>query len=199
MNDYTVTMLFPTCIHEYVYKKFEKKDLIDFCYKEKEKNPDGLFNSNRGGWHSPFFNLIKDDNIISKTLSKGLGKSIFTSINPNLAVNVQYWIMINYPNTYNTSHTHPDAHLSGVMWIKSKKNSGDLLLNNPFDFTGYVECHSYIDEFRKNTAFYPTYKFEPTVGKLLTFPSSLRHEVAINESDEDRIAVSYNIRIYEPN
>ena len=199
MSNYTVKMLFPTCIHEYVYEKFKKKELIDFCYKQKEQNPEGLFNSNRGGWHSPFYNLSKDENIISKTLSKGLGKSVFTSINSNLGVNVQYWIMINPVNSYNTSHTHPDAHLSGVMWIKSDNKSGDLLVNSPFDFTGFVECHSYIDEFKQNTAFYPTYKFEPITGKMLTFPSSLRHEVTVNKSNEDRIAVSFNIRIYEIN
>ena len=199
MNNYTVKMLFPTCIHEYVYKKFDKNELIDFCYKQKKQNPEGLFNSNRGGWHSPFFNLSKDKNIISKTLFKGLGKSIFTAIKSNLGVNVQYWIMINPPDSYNTSHTHPDAHLSGVMWIKSNINSGDLLLVTPFDFTGYVECHSYIDEFKDTTGYYPSYKFEPIVGKMLTFPSALRHEVAVNKSNEDRIAVSYNIRLYEPN
>ena len=199
MNNYKVNVLFPSCIHEYVYEKFDEKELINFCYKQKEEHPDGLFNSNRGGWHSPFYNLKNDENIISKTLFKGLGKSIFTSIKPNLGVNVQYWIMINSPNSYNTSHTHPDAHLSGVMWIKSNINSGDLLVNNPFDFTGYVECHSYIEDFRDKTGFYPTYRFNPIAGKMLAFPSSLRHEVTVNESNEDRIAVSFNVRIYDPN
>tara|TARA_Y100000114_G_C11660458_1_gene278772 strand:+ start:35 stop:634 length:600 start_codon:yes stop_codon:yes gene_type:complete len=199
MNNYKVNVLFPSCIHEYVYEKFDEKELVNFCYKQKEKHPDGLFNSNRGGWHSPFYNLKNDENIISKTLFKGLGKSIFTSIKPNLGVNVQYWIMINSPNSYNTSHTHPDAHLSGVMWIKSNINSGDLLVNNPFDFTGYVECHSYIEDFRDKTGFYPTYRFNPIAGKMLTFPSSLRHEVTVNESNEDRIAVSFNVRIFDPN
>ena len=194
MNNYTIKMLFPTCIHEYVYDKFNTDELINFCYDQRDKNPDGQFNSNRGGWHSKFFD-IEDENIISKTLKKGLGKSVFTAIDPSLGVSLSYWIMINPPNSYNTSHTHPDAHLSGVMWIKSSENSGDLMVINPFDFSGFVECHSYLKEVQDNTGFYPTYNFYPTVGKMLTFPSSLRHEVKINESGEDRIAVSYNIRL----
>ena len=194
MNNYNLRMLFPTCIHEYVFDKFDADELINFCYKQKEKNPEGQINSNRGGWHSPFYDFT-DDNIITKTLAEGLGKSVFTSMQPNLVFNISYWIMINPPNSYNTSHTHPDAHLSGVMWIKTPENSGNLRFNNPYEFSGFTECNSYIEEVQDNTGFFPTYYFYPMVGKMLTFPSSLRHEVFVNESNEDRIAVSYNIKI----
>ena len=34
--------------------------------------------------------------------------------------------------------------------------------------------------------------------KIITFPASLIHEVKVNESNEDRIAISYNIRISDP-
>ena len=107
--------------------------------------------------------------------------------------------MINPPSTYNTSHTHPEAHLSGVMWIKIPKNSGEISFNNPFEFSGYVEIKSYLEEVRNQTGFHPTYIVHPKSGKLITFPSSLRHEVKVNESNEDRIAVSYNIRISDVN
>ena len=103
--------------------------------------------------------------------------------------------MINQPNTYNTSHTHPDAHLSGVMWIKTPENCGNILFNSPFEFSGYSECASYLDEVREHINMQPSFWFTPMPGKMLTFPSALRHEVKVNESDEDRIAVSYNIRL----
>ena len=194
MNNYNLRMLFPTCIHEYVFDQFNTDELKKFCYEQKDKNPEGQFKSNRGGWHSPFYDFT-DDNIITETLAEGLGKSVFTSLHPNLVFNISYWIMINPPNSYNTSHTHPDAHLSGVMWIQTPQNSGDLRFNNPSEFSGFAECNSYIKEVQDSTAFYTTYDFYPTVGKILTFPASLRHEVKVNESNEDRIAVSYNIRI----
>lgn len=194
MNNYNLRMLFPTCIHEYVFDQFDTDKLIKFCYEQKDKNPEGQFKSNRGGWHSHFYDFT-DDNIITETLAEGLGKSVFTSLHPNLVFNISYWIMINPPNSYNTSHTHPDAHLSGVMWIKTPQNSGDLRFNSPVEFSGFTECNSYIKEAQDSTAFYPTYDFYPTVGKMLTFPASLRHEVKVNKSNEDRVAVSYNIRI----
>lgn len=194
-NPYQLRLLFPTCIHEYNYEEFDAHKLIDFCYEQKSKNPEGQVKSNRGGWHSQFFNVDGDDNIISKTLRKGLGRSVFSSLSKELGVNVNYWIMINPPNTYNTSHTHPDAHLSGVMWIKTPENCGNILFNSPFEFSGYSECASYLDEVREHINMQPSFWFTPMPGKMLTFPSALRHEVKVNESDEDRIAVSYNIRL----
>ena len=169
MNNYTARMIFPTIIHEYLYDKFDEKEAIDFCYKQRELDPQGKVISNRGGWHSSFFN-VTDDNIISHTLGEGFGKSIFTSLDPSLKLSITYWIMINSPNSYNTSH-------------------------NPFSHTGYAETLSYLDEVKDQTAFYHSMFFTPKVGKMLSFPSALRHEVLLNESDEDRISISYNINI----
>ena len=198
MNNYNVQMYFPVCFHQYLFDEFDADELIEFCYEQKEKDQEGQVKSNRGGWHSSFFN-IKDDNIISTHLKRGLGKSIFTSLDPNLGVDVSYWIMINPPKTYNTSHTHPEAHFSGVMWIKTPEKCGDINFNNPYEFSGYIEIHSYLAEVREQTGVHPTYKFHPEPGKMITFPSSLRHDVKVNESDEDRISVSYNIHISNQN
>tara|TARA_Y100001937_G_scaffold60875_1_gene83239 strand:- start:1925 stop:2515 length:591 start_codon:yes stop_codon:yes gene_type:complete len=194
MNNYTARMIFPTVIHEYLYDKFNEKEAIDFCYKQRELDPKGKVISNRGGWHSNFFN-VTDDNIISHTLGKGLGKSIFTSLDPSLEISIIYWIMINSPNSYNTSHTHPDSHFSGVLWLKIPEKSGKIKFDNPLSHTGFVEASSYLDEVKDQTAFYHSMIFDPEVGKMLTFPSALRHEVFPNESDEDRISISYNISI----
>ena len=187
-------MIFPTIIHEYNYDEINDSDIINFCYEQKELNLDGQVKSNRGGWHSQFFNM-NNDNIISHTLAKGFGKSIFTSLEPSLEISITYWIMINCPNSYNTSHTHPDSHFSGVLWVKVPENSGKIKFDNPFSHTGFVEASSYLDEVKNQTAFFHTMTFDPKVGKMLTFPSTLRHEVMPNESDEDRIAISYNMHI----
>ena len=194
MNNYTARMIFPTIIHEYNYDEINDGDIINFCYEQKELNLDGQIKSNRGGWHSQFFNM-NNDNIISHTLAKGFGKSIFTSLEPSLQISITYWIMINCPNSYNTSHTHPDSHFSGVLWVKVPENSGKIKFDNPFSHTGFVEASSYLDEVKNQTAFFHTMTFDPKVGKMLTFPSTLRHEVMPNESDEDRIAISYNMHI----
>ena len=58
-----------------------------------------------------------------------------------------------------------------------------------------MENKSYKQEVVENTSSYMVYRFTPESGKMLSFPASLRHEVKVNESDQDRIAVSYNIRM----
>ena len=191
---YKVSMLFPSIIHEYDFEEFDANPMIDFCYDQKNKNSEGKINSNRGGWHSHFYD-ITEENVISKALRIGLGKSIFTAIDPSLGVDITYWIMINPPTSYNSSHTHPEAHLSGVMWIKTPKDCGDIQFNNPAEFIGFVELNCYLSEVKNKTGTFGSTLYTPKAGKMLTFPSSLRHEVKVNESDEDRIAVSYNIRM----
>ena len=191
---YTVRMSFPTIIHEYVFGNIDDKKIIDFCYKQKELNPEGQTISNRGGWHSPFYKL-SEDNIISRTLTEGVSKSIFTSLKPSLNFYISYWININCPNSYNTSHTHPDCHFSGVLWIKVPNNSGVIQFNNPQGHTGYTEIESYLDEPINQTAFCHKMTIEPQVGKMLTFPSALRHDVSVNNSQEDRISISYNMTL----
>ena len=198
MNNYTVRMIFPTIMHDYYYEKINEKDAIDFCYEQKKLDPEGKDISNRGGWHSDFFN-INDDNIISHTLTEGFSESIFTALNPSLELSITYWIMINCPNSYNTSHTHPDAHFSGVLWLKVPENSGKIKFDNPFNHTGYAEISSYLPEVKDQTGFFHGMTYDPKVGRMITFPSSLRHEVDINKSNEDRISISYNIHVLNPN
>ena len=48
MNNYTARMIFPTIIHEYLYDKIDEKEAIDFCYRQKELDPQGKVLSNRG-------------------------------------------------------------------------------------------------------------------------------------------------------
>ena len=66
---------------------------------------------------------------------------------------------------------------------------------------GTEECHT-----RGETGYYPKIendnelnmqvaKIDISEGDLLLFPSYLPHKVGVNESDEDRIVISFNIEI----
>ena len=195
-ENYQARLAFPTIFHEYNFNKkdFKKNKLINFCFLEKKQNPKDLKRSNRGGWHSRIYN-INEDNLISELLKKGLGKSVFTTLQETLKVNVDYWIMINSPNTYNSYHTHPNSHLSGVLWIKAPKKSGDLKFVNPNCFEKFVELKCYVEKFKLDTNEYEASNYTPIEGKMITFPSHVMHEVQPNKSKHDRISVSYNITL----
>ena len=44
--------LFPSAVFAHEVKKFDKSKLAEYIYSEKRKDPDGLRNSNFGGWQS---------------------------------------------------------------------------------------------------------------------------------------------------
>ena len=73
--------------------------------------------------------------------------------------------------------------------------SGDIVFESPYEFQAYQEIDSYVDEFRNSFNIDHSYYFTPTDGRMLIFPSHLMHEVEENLSNEDRISVSFNIKL----
>ena len=86
--------------------------------------------------------------------------------------------------------------MSGVLWIKTHKNSGDLLFQNHSSFTQYHIMECYSEDICKNFTKYPQWKMKSHPGRMVIFPSDLRHGVEVNESRQDRISVSWNIDIH---
>ena len=74
-------------------------------------------------------------------------------------------------------------------------NAGKTKFVNPSVFQSYIELNSYVDQFRLDTNVHEAFFYDPKEGKMVTFPSHVIHEVRRNESDDDRIAVSYNITL----
>ena len=107
------------------------------------------------------------------------------------------WININKPGDYNVMHSHPTNDLSGVIWLNAPKDSGRIVFVSPFNFNSYKEMSSYTDDFKKSFNIDESYYFNPIAGRILVFPSHLQHEVLENKSNEDRISVSFNIRLRE--
>ena len=82
--------------------------------------------------------------------------------------------------------------------VKGSENSGKIKFDSPSNHTGYAEISSYLPEVKDQTGFFHGMTYDPKVGRMITFPSSLRHEVDINKSKEDRISISYNIHVLNP-
>ncbi len=193
--NYKTTPIFPIPIHTFVVNGFNEilDELIDYAYELRKKDPKGVSISNRGGWQSSGFE-VKDEN-------DKLHNFLFNCINgfPHINYKVNFliyaWININKPGNYNVKHLHPTNDLSGVLWIKAPQNSGDIVFESPYEFQAYQEIDSYVDEFRNSFNIDHSYYFTPTDGRMLIFPSHLMHEVEENLSNEDRISVSFNIKL----
>ena len=193
--NYRTVNLFPTIIHQFDVNGFDEiqNQLIDYAYQFKNKNPEGVKISNNGGWQSPNFDVNDENDLLQSFIINCL--SNFPNIDKSINFDVDAWININKPGDYNTKHHHPDCHLSGVLWVKASEESGRIEFQSPVGFQTYTEIKSYTEEFKNSNNYFQTYYFSPIEGRMLVFPSHLQHEVLVNKSNEDRISVSFNIRL----
>ena len=197
--NYKTNLIFPVPIHQFDVNGFSKikDELIDYAYDYKKKDPKGVSLSNRGGWQSEGFEIINEDDVLQLFLINCL--SNFPPIKETVQLRGYAWININKPGDYNIKHVHPTNNLSGVLWIKAPQNSGDIVFDSPNNFESFLENKSYNDDFKKSNFIDDSYHCYPTEGRIIVFPSHLEHHVQENKSNEDRISVSFNIRLSNEN
>ena len=193
--NYKLTNIFPSSIHSLGIDNFDdyRDKLIEQIYQERDEDPMGREISNRGGWQSNQITIQKDrSELLKEIITNSVSK---LPISEGVYAAVEGWKNINEPGNFNVKHNHPRSNLSGVLWIKAPKDSGNIVFTSPHIFNRYQELDSYTDEFKLNSNCYMTYYFPPKEGRLLIFPSDLEHEVKENKSDEDRISYSFNITL----
>ena len=192
---YSNINLFPSVIHQFDVNGFNEiqDELIDFVYNMREKDPVGHTISNRRGWQSSCFSIDNEDDVLKKFLTNCLAE--FPPIKKSVRLFVSAWVNINPPEAFNMKHNHPTSDLSGVLWIKSQKDCGNIIFESPRSFATHQEIECYNEDFKENNNYFHSFSFNPIAGKLIVFPSHLEHHVDFNESEEDRISVSFNIRL----
>ena len=187
--------LFPSSVHSIELENFPlvKERVVSYIYKEKEKFPESIVKSNRGGWQSQD-TYYKHDNILLQIISGGLSYMGSCYRFPEIIIK-GIWININNKDNYNCLHNHPECDLAGVLWINIPKGSGNFEFASPHNFTAASVLNSYDENFKLDSYNYPAYKMYPKEGSMLVFPAYLDHKVEPNKSDEDRISISFNIEI----
>ena len=193
--NYKVVNIFPTLIHCFDIGEFDdvKKNLIDYAYNLKNKEPDSKKLSNRGGWQSSGFDLNNKSDLVHDLLMKSL--TSFPTLKESVILDVAAWVNINKQGDYNVKHTHPTSDLSGVLWIKCPDDCGRIEFESSLAFQSYKEVECYTENLKDEYYIDHTYYFNPKEGRILVFPSHLAHQVYENKSKEDRISISFNIRL----
>jgi len=105
---------------------------------------------------------------------------------------IQSWLNLNPPGTYHHRHIHPNSFLSGVYYIDVDEDASiTFISSNPSRRYGTVSFDLPLREYNiwNSTAWH--YKVQ--TNQIIYFPSTLEHEVSINESDTDRISLSFNV------
>ena len=190
--------LFPTQVVTGQIPNFDKiqKPMIDWINKYKSENSFSIQISNIGGWQSLSKQIYDDEGF------KPFEEKIVNCIN---ALCLEYkffrplnitsmWININGENSYNVSHRHPNALLSGVLWIKQSKEMGEFVFDNMDN--GYrdadVILNTHVDHLMTNKMT-PIYVPKYSDGTIMIFPANLSHRVDINKTKEKRYSISFNI------
>ena len=100
-----------------------------------------------------------------------------------------FWVHATRPGDVTQSHTHKPAVLSGVYYLDKAENSGDLVFVDVNQFHDYepAALPGEVDPISTPQIIVPA-----TEGTMIVFPSWLPHKVPKNESDRDRVSVSFN-------
>ena len=178
------------------YGKHNKKLLV-YIYDLYNQDKIGVQRSNVDGWHSKSFK-ITDKNSPAYAFFQETKKYVVDvfnvfgwKYNPEKVRMTEMWAIINKKNNLNTAHTHPNNYLSSAYYVKAPENCGTIKFTNPNSVARerFPEIETETD-FNQNSV-----EIKPKEGDLLIFPSYLTHSVNRNQTDEDRIVISFNIDI----
>ena len=194
MNKLQRKILFPTAIY---FKDLPNaKELNKYLFKEIKKwrkaDPKGEHKTNSGfGWHSKtdmdkrkeYKPLIDELFKMAEECNKDFG------VQPKLGLG-NMWANINPPGGMNRAHQHPNSLWSGVYWIKTPKNCGQLKIDDPRSVACMTRPRQ--KDTKKPDRLWRETHYEPIAGRCIMFPSWLMHCVDPNESNDIRISVSFN-------
>tara|TARA_R100000322_G_scaffold74457_2_gene46697 strand:+ start:11 stop:592 length:582 start_codon:yes stop_codon:yes gene_type:complete len=180
---------FPTLIYANdveLDNRFFEKEIIEWS-----KRDEGVKKTNVNGWHSktnmsemPQFKPLVDELF---KMQRQVFKEEWLDREPVLG---NMWANINYQGGYNKAHIHPNATYSGVYYVKSLPNSGNLVCNDP---RPGIQTHMPVRV--KGTPpkhLWREVHLEPKEGRIIMFPAWLWHCVEPNQSNDIRISVSFN-------
>ena len=177
------------------YHKF-RDALIEHIYKTKE-NTRSEQKSNNGGWQSPPVQLPHEfgkhifSNVHTYGLEQFLGERWTCQVG-NL------WYNVNPTGASNDRHTHPNCDLAGVFYVKIPEGEcGDLELENPNHFQNFHMLNTMEEGLKDKTKCSHSLWFPPEEGITVIFPSNILHRVLTNKTKEDRISISWNMKITE--
>ena len=174
------------------------KKLQSFCNGYQQKDT-GQTKSNVGGYHSNDLPLNKLKWPLGESLHPlikeiGIHSSKFAKefINNNEQVLSNMWINMGLYKDANKKHNHPGADISGVYYVKTPDDCGNIVFEHPaLDVLNYYSPETKSKEFNEYNS--PSWWKPAVENKLYLFPGWLKHRVEPNlNKTEERVSISFN-------
>lgn len=166
-------------------------ELEKYILSIKEKS-EGRKISNLGGWQSNDLNL---EDMQLRPLCENIKIHVkhyckYLSLKGQFRL-TNMWANINNYKDSNEYHIHDDAIISGVFYVKTSKNHGDLCFHNK-DHIGLASWKPKIENYLSQNC--ANFLVKPQTNSLILFPGWLAHSVKPSyNKEENRISISFNI------
>ena len=190
-------LLFPTPVWTIQLDNYKNinEEMYNYIKFKKQIDKIGTSKSNIKGWHSNDFDLNDKEtqNFISFILP-GI-EQVMTDMNwekeKQTAKINNMWAIINTGGSANLRHQHGNSTISGAYYVRAPINSGDIVFYDPRP----APVYSHPNVVNPNILNAEVNSISPKEGALVLFPSYLDHSVNENLSDNERIVISFNIKI----
>jgi uncharacterized protein (TIGR02466 family) len=178
--------------------EIDPSEMLTLCKTMIDADPKGRTLSNEGGWQSQDFRpgiyaemKILEDAILEQAKhcvrDFGFNEEFCFPIIEN------FWFNVNRKYNTNMVHIHDASFVSGVYYLQAKPGQGKITMykNSMQDFCTVSSAP--ISRFTAISA--SAISYEPLTRRLIIFPGWLPHGVSVNTLDEDRISVSFNVKL----
>jgi uncharacterized protein (TIGR02466 family) len=104
-----------------------------------------------------------------------------------------FWVNINNKGNSNSVHIHDNSFVSGVFYVQADPKQGVINFYKNYFHDYIVASQATIDRYTPISA--SAISYPPKPGRLIIFPGHLPHGVESNETNKDRISISFNVSI----
>jgi len=202
----SLSMLFatPFVVHDWPDSDELNRSLSAYVLgMEESQKKEGIVRSNAGGWQSPG-NIMESANPAIKSLKTRIEKLVIRLIaqisrdkntKRTFKLFIDGWANINRHGDYNILHAHPNCLWSGVYYVQpgepdpSVPYSGLLELIDPNAAANYLQV--------RHTIFDAKQFIDNVPGRMLLWPSWIKHMVHPFVGKGDRISIAYNVNLVE--
>ena len=192
-----INLFFSTPVWTSIIPNFQNinDSILEYIYELKSKDSEGLKRSNFKGWHSNNFDLNEPKpkefvNSIQTPLKELFNDMEWDLFKQKVKI-TSMWSIINTKEAFNGRHIHGNNHISAAYYVKAPEKCGNIVFYDPR--SAPVFNHPIIKKPNKLNS--DSHSIKPKEGLLVLFPSYLHHSVEVNQSNDERIVISFNINL----
>ncbi len=190
-------LFFSTPVWASIIPDYKETNELIYSYIKDLQNQDqkGVIKSNVNGWHSKNFDLKNDVpkqfiNMISPNINDVLNDMDW-DLSTQITRITNMWAIINRNGAANSRHHHGNSAISAAYYVRAPENCGNIVFYDPRPAPIYFHPNAK----NSNSLNCQVNNIKPLEGLLVLFPSYLDHSVDANETNDERIVISFNISL----